>query len=431
MSKYAKPSSPAQSAFHPIPATTVLRALEAAKVAHTTLVTEDGEQVLSVEPFWHRDVLSYEFGRINKAGEGTLWAHVQFRENIASAWKSLNLKVFGEFSAGGPMKDKAGGPMKVLDADGKEKKTNKIGAEFKKYKNGPKTADDKFTIITPASEAPENLSVLYAVADLLDEAFQAECGLRITRGEQLLGIISGSKNIAEAAAAVAAYNAEHPRSLNDSFISETDLAKALKGYKAKPTPADLAPLMLNTLRCMSTVPRSLCQREYSTNCPMIDARGMPMPNPVTRVNVVFEGKQVTKILDKKKKVTTAGAADPFEAATHSGSPITFDNFYDFFTFRSTCDGIARLCDVCFSASGISMPMRFTLLVVDSYERVDTNSANVLYEGMDAGDGENYYTAEADQDDAIAADPGEGTSSGAAPTAEQMMADLLIDDAPAE
>ena len=296
-----------------------------------------------------------------------------------------------------------------------KKRPGAPGLKVMLYADRVKTEADGYTLLTdeqgkPILPADDKRSPLYMTVALVGEAFAAECGVRIARGQAIVeaavastsdprtGIVKYTRRDGVTAAAVAQSNPA-----KGAFMSPDQLAILQKAYPSKGN-ADVALMttgaIVNNLKISPTV------REVfggtSAN------KGQSRPNPVVDINLKHNEAGIfnNKIYDMKS-LSYVGGRPSYEELKVGGVPVNADNIHLAIESRSEVDGIAKMDSVCFSQVCISMPREAIMLFVKRPDVVVRSDFESMYSDLSLEDG----AALAD-----ASQPADGGSQAAGPGA---------------
>jgi len=246
-----------------------------------------------------------------------------------------------------------------------------------KYKVQVKTAEDGITVLSPPSDQDRN--DYYYLVEAVNEVFAAECGARVDRGLALVAAAAAGKKAGKTAADIIADFIKAQAVVAEPsyviLVSEQMLA-IRKQFSAQ---KDIDVLTKFSLVVPSTKIVSLVQ-EFIANSAQQNA-GCPLPNPLTRININFDadGRAVTMIFDKSKPFIGEDGKQKFEMATVDGRPVDATSIHKMIRPRARIDGIVSLDAICTSPMGISLPVKFKVLVVSppptSSQTIDLDDMN--------------------------------------------------------
>ena len=319
---------------------------------------------------WWKGVLDFGWAGKHPGNNGTQWVPIEYTDK-ANVKGRLLVRISGERHIGQIMPNTDQGvadlAARVKNKEVQIKKRDKKPSiQFQKWNAQVKTAEDGVTVLLNAEGKPEypgddKLSPYYQLADLVGEAFAEEAKERIDRGTALCLKASTMKN-ATAQAVLAVFAAEQgPRTAGDMILSSEQVGAIRKLYKS---PQDVDLLTKGVIIAPNTKIAGLVQEYISDKAPK--NKGLPLPNPMTRVAMNFDkttGMAQLAFFDKSQPFVVEGK-QKYDTGKIDGDPINADNVHQFVLSRSLIDGIVNMDSVCFSNLAISMPVKAEVLVVD-------------------------------------------------------------------
>ena len=254
---------------------------------------------------------------------------------------------------------------------------------IQKWRARVATEDDGFTLRRDASgnpelPPPETASPYYALSELLNEAFMAEGGQRVEWGRRIFsdiadfrdlgGAASPKPSLQEALANFATRRCKGVMPPSTDILVESSAMEQARGSVVV-SEAEWAELCQKVTPVPSTKLVPLVQLRVGAKAKK--NANVPLANPMTRITIEFDkesGEAKTELKDKSKPFTADGKTR-YEAAKVTNDageqvPVTAENVHEFVCPRSPCDGIVRADAVCYSAMGISIPVKLKLAVVD-------------------------------------------------------------------
>jgi len=331
---------------------------------------EDGKE----DSAWWAPALKIEWTSLRKGNNGTQWVSVSFTDANGVTGR-LIVRVNGERHTGQIMPASDAGvaelAARVKNPNAKiEKRTKKPSIQIQKWAAQVKTAEDGVTVLADADgqlmlPGDEMLSPYYEVASYVSEAFTAEAKERVDRGMALLTKAAELKRADKAVTAQAVVEAfavsNGPRRPGDMILSSESVGAFRKLFPAQKD----TDLLSKGAAITSNVKIANLVQEYISDQAKKNA-GLPLPNPMTRVAMNFDGTTgiaQMAFFDKSAPYTAEGK-QKYEVGKVDGDPVNADNIHKFVLSRSALDGIFNLDSVCFSNMGISMPVKAEVLVVD-------------------------------------------------------------------
>jgi hypothetical protein len=136
--------------------------------------------------------------------------------------------------------------------------------------------------------------------------------------------------------------------------------------------------------------KSIIQSQYKVDTKT--GKKAPCAEEIIRVEVPFESESqanikvikpdalpMCEIFDaSKRNAQKSAGACPFEHATWEDKPINYTTINEFINPGSLCSGTNTMDSVCLSSQGISLPCKFTLLIVKRYKPVYRPVADKLF-----------------------------------------------------
>jgi len=270
-----------------------------------------------------------------------------------------------------------------------KKRPGAPGLKVMMYADRVKTEADGYTLLTdeqgkPILPSDDKRSPLYMTVALIGEAFAAECGARIARGQAIVeaavmstsdprtGITKHTRRDGATAAGIAQSNPA-----KGAFMSPDQLAILQKAYPSKGN-ADVALMtagaIVNNLKISPTV------REFfgatSAN------KGQARPNPVVDINLKHNEAGIfnNKIYDMKS-LSYVGGRPSYDELKVGGVPVNADNIHLAIETRSEVDGIVKFDSVCFSQVGISMTRSAEMLFVKCPDVIVRSDFESMYNDL--------------------------------------------------
>lgn len=332
---------------------------------------EDGKE----ESAWWTPALKIEWTSLRKGNNGTQWVSVSFTDGNGVTGR-LIVRINGERHTGQIMPASDAGvaelAARVKNPNAKiEKRTKKPSIQIQKWAAQVKTAEDGVTVLADADGQPmlpgdEMLSPYYEVACLVSEAFTSEAKERVDRGLALLTKAAEMKRADKAVTAQAVVEAfaaaNAPRRPGDMILSSENVGAFRKLFPAQKD----TDLLTKGAAITSNVKIANLVQEYISDQAKKNA-GLPLPNPMTRVAMNFDGTTgiaQMAFFDKSAPYKAEEGKQRYDIGKVGGDPVNADNVHKFMLSRSSLDGIFNLDSVCFSNMGISMPVKVEVLVVD-------------------------------------------------------------------
>lgn len=321
---------------------------------------------------WWAPALNFEWSSVPRKGNnGTQWMNVNYTDASGVKGK-LVVRINGEKHVGQIMPNDA---AEAAELAARTKNPNvKIAARTKKaamqinqWNAVVKTEEDGITVCTDADGAPilpsdDKRSNYFAVASYVSEAFTSETRARVMRGEALVAKVAEMKKD-KSVTAQAIIDAFGPRSTGDIILSHENVMAIRRLF---PSQKDTDSLTKGAIVTSIVKIASLIQ-EYVSNTSAKNAN-CPLPNPITRIAMDFDDLGVAQVMfhDKKSSYIVDGK-QKYEVGKVNGEPVNVNNVHLFMLSRSLVDGIVDLGSICFSSSGISMPVKLKVAVVEHPE----------------------------------------------------------------
>lgn len=348
---------------------------------------EDGKE----ESAWWTPALKIEWTSLRKGNNGTQWVSVSFTDANGVTGR-LIVRINGERHTGQIMPASEAGvaelAARVKNPNAKiEKRTKKPSIQIQKWAAQVKTAEDGVTVLADADGQPmlpgdEMLSPYYEVACLVSEAFTSEAKDRVDRGLALLTKAAEMKRADKAVTAQAVVEAfaaaNGPRRPGGMILSSESVGAFRKLFPAQKD----TDLLTKGAAITSNVKIANLVQEYIGDQAKKNA-GLPLPNPMTRVAMNFDGTTgiaQMAFFDKSAPYMAEGK-QKYEIGRVDGDPVNADNVHKFVLSRSSLDGIFNLDSVCFSNMGISMPVKAEVLVVDKPSSREVSLDDVYDDGV--------------------------------------------------
>jgi hypothetical protein len=324
------------------------------------------------ESRWWEPALAFDWTSVRAGNNNTQWASVTYTDEAGVAGR-LVVRFNGERHTGQimPITDK---DVAELTAKSKnpnmrfQKRDKKPAVQIQKWSVQVKTAEDGITILTgddgrPQLPGDDKLSSYFAVAALVGEAFRAEADERVRRGDALykkaLDLKKKDKALGPQAVLEAFAVENGPRRPGDMILSPDNVTGLRKLF---PDPRASEALIKGATISVVKI-ANLVQEYISDKAPR--NKGAPLPNPMTRITLNFDGitgAAQLAVFDKGLPFTEAGR-QRYDTGKVDGLPVNANSIHKFILPRSTLDGIANMDSICFSQMGISMPVKAEVLVV--------------------------------------------------------------------
>jgi hypothetical protein len=316
---------------------------------------------------WWDGVFTFGYGSVRAGNNNTAWFSVDYTD-AAGDKGPLMLRVQKENHLGQIMPPTAAGVAELQAEIKNPKRVLKpreygVSLQVTKYPGRVEVMADEITVKTDESGKPiypDQTSDFYAVSALLTEAFVAEAQKRVKAGTSFISLVDRIREANSKATVDDVLKELGAVALNSIIISQ-EMKDGLKRYfKEK---ADLDRLTKNmyiatNCRIASRVQEYISEKNTKNG-------GLPMPNPMTRIDVKFHkdsGTAELEIFDGTKPFTAEGKKQ-FEKGKVNGVPVNADNVHKFIKSNSGFAGIIDASGGCFSSMGISNSVKVSILIV--------------------------------------------------------------------
>jgi hypothetical protein len=326
--------------------------------------------------FWWKSAIKIEWESPRAGGNGTKWINVSY-VNEAGTESRLNLRILGERHSGNIMPDDAEelaryvATMKLKDGARQPKvRDRKAALQFAKWREQVKTINnDGINPVLnekgePIYPGDDKMSPYFKVAALVNEAFQAEAGLRVDRGREYFNLVAEhKKNKATFAQILEAANAAGvQRAPVSMFMSADEVTKLKAGIPVDQHAALMKGIEPVKVTKVAQLIQDTISGESTTN------PGAALLNPLARITLNFEAGQLAVhdkgrpyISEGKQRYELATTPDPRDATKKI--PCSDKNIHLILQSGSIVDGIVNMNAVCCSSMGVSLPTKAQLLVI--------------------------------------------------------------------
>lgn len=325
---------------------------------------------------WWVGIITFDFASQPRGGnQGTKWMTISFT-NAMGVTAPLVVALRGEKHVGQILPTRQEDLNELLKISKnktlKLREDKKPSIQIQKWSTMVKTTSDGAVALkpdgTPDVPGDEYLSKYFRVAELLTEAFKYEIDIRIQAGNKLSSLMEEMKKC----------TVEDILAAFDTQFGST-YGPRIHGYaimtasQLKIKPDDKKKISANVILVENSKVAVPVQTEFSAKHEKLAE--MPMPNPIARIAMNFNKETKLadfKLYDKSKSfIEEVGGKkkQQYEIAkvldeNGLSVPVTADNVHKFILSRSIVDGIVNMNAICFSNLGISMPIKFTTLVVE-------------------------------------------------------------------
>jgi hypothetical protein len=353
----------------------------------------DSAKKTSKNDKWWVGIITFDFAIPPRGGsQGTKWMTISYTDSTGVTAPFV-VALTGEKHVGHILPTKQEDLNELLKVSKnkslKLREEKKPAIQIQKWSTAVKTSSDGTVALkpdgTPDIPGDEYLSKYFRVAELLTEAFKYEVRLRIDAGNKLASLIE-----------------DMSKKSVDEILEEFDKRYS---HKFGPRIHGYAIVLSDQINL-----RSEDKKKISTNIIFVENNkiaipvqtefssknekfaGVPMSNPIARIAMNFNKDTKLadfKLYDKSKAFTievNGRKKQQYEIAkvideNGLSVPVTADNVHKFILPRSIVDGIVNMNAICFSNLGISIPIKFTTLVVE-HPKAMTAGLDDLYDDLE-------------------------------------------------
>lgn len=316
---------------------------------------------------WWENVLIF-FGATGRPGQfQTMWFELNYVDE-AGVKGQLMLRVLGEKHIGMIMPTTDDELQRIM-AETKskwplKKRDKGLTLQFRRWRQEPQTAENGITILKGEDgrqllPSDEERSDFFAVSALVNEAFRWEASTRVKLGQKFLMHIDDCVTKTPGVPVDAILKSFQAFGANDMIVDTTQA----DAWRDKFGP-DFATLFRGVLMNNNTRVAVRIQERISKEAK--NNAGELMANPITRVDIKEDkdkGLLRCQVYDGTKPITGPNGKRSYELAKVDGAPVTSANVHKFIRTRSICNGVIDHGAVCFSNMGLSLPVRFEILIV--------------------------------------------------------------------
>lgn len=325
---------------------------------------------------WWKDIIIIDWKNI-RGSVNTRWISIKYKPVDHDQPVRLNVIINNELHIGQIM------PKNVEDVMDLRTKTPDIKVEtrqtkpsiqIQKWSKMVKTQEDK---ITPLQDEAGNyiypedkyLSKYFQYVTLIDEIFKYELEERIERGQELMSMVKDKKK--DNSDIVIEFIKKNQE--GKIIIQDSDL-KLLKD-KIKQLPQKLISTIIvnNSIKVFSSIQEYISEKSVINN-------GLKLSNPIARITINFDTKTdeaITIILDKTKVIeNNMGKRAYGVAMIDDTNTVNANNIHKLIQSKSIIDGIVCMDAICLSQLGISLPIKFTTMIITPPAKKEIDIYNI-------------------------------------------------------
>jgi len=338
------------------------------------------------EKWWKNNVI-IEWDKVRPSAK-TKWISIRYRKNSNDIPTKLNVIVMNELHIGQiqPVTAEDVADIKNKNPESRvSQRTMKPCIQVQRWSTVVPTVEDR---ITPIYE--DNKQVLpdekfrskyFQFAEYMDEIFRTEIEERSNRSLDLMlnqinskGKGKGSIDTIDTVKQIR-INIGHLND-GDTIIQESDYIKLKEKF-----PNTFAELTKGFIQVSSTKVFHIIQEFISPKA--IKNNGAKLPNPLTRITIPFDlvNNNATAVILDKSMPTIVGNKKVFDIAKVDDEVVNALNVHKFILSRSKFDGIICMDSICLSSLGISIPTKFSTLIVMPPITRDGNSITDICDGI--------------------------------------------------
>jgi hypothetical protein len=346
---------------------------------------------LNTEKWWKNNVI-IEWDKVRPSTK-TKWISIRYRKNSTDYPAKLNVIVMNELHIGQiqPVTAEDVADLKNKNPEARvTQRTMKPCIQVQRWSTIVPTLEDRITPVFDNNKQvlPDEKfrSKYFQFAEYMDEIFKTEIEERANRSLDLMLNQINSKNKEKTsidtleAVAQIRINIGHLHD-GDTIIQESDYIKLKEKF-----PNTFAELTKGFIQVSSTKVFPIIQEFISPKA--IKNKGIKLPNPLTRITIPFDllTNAATAVILDKSIPSIIGNKKIFNPAKVDDEPVNALNVHKFILSRSKFDGIVCMDSICLSSLGISIPTKFTTLIIMPPIKREGNSITDICDGIYGNDG---------------------------------------------